>query len=356
MSQSLPPQRDQDIPLPSERLRYKVAGSDFAEWFIKSGRLSVLDLDNALASIGRSFGEFGDILEWGCGCGRILRHLPRLQAPGRVCGNDIDPEATAWVDQNMPWIETSLTAGLPPLPYPDDSFDLIYNHSVMTHLDATYQDAWLSELRRVIRPGGIITLTVAARNAFQMYLDGMPADSPHWTTQASKLHTEGLVYIDQDQWTDDFPDFYHTAFHDVPYVFNHWAKFFDVRSYIPRGALGYQDMVVLQKPLAGADLPRGYLDFVNARVADEAARPQRAEAGQAAAAQRVEELERSLDRLRQSAAEASQRAGLELLEEKARGDGLASQLQHVYASRSWLLTRPWRSVGGLIKGRGNKGG
>jgi hypothetical protein len=59
---------------------------------------------------------------------------------------------------------------------------------------------------------------------------------------------DGIVYISQDQWSADFPEFYHTSFHDVNYIFNHWAEFLDIRCYIPRGSLDYQDMIVLQKP------------------------------------------------------------------------------------------------------------
>jgi hypothetical protein len=56
-----------------------------------------------------------------------------------------------------------------------------------------------------------------------------------------------LYYTKDDQWGPDFPDFYHSAFHSTRYVFDHWSKFLRVAQYIPRGALDYQDMVVLRK-------------------------------------------------------------------------------------------------------------
>jgi Methyltransferase domain. len=237
---------DQNIPLPPPRLRYKVAGTEHEEWFAKSGRMSVEDLTRALAAIGRSFDEFNDVLEWGCGCGRILRHLPPPTAPKRLYAFDIDQEGLSWVNEYLPWVETSCTDGLPPLPYADATFDLIFNHSVMTHLDAAYQDAWLGELRRALKPGGIATLTVSGKNAFGKFLETLPADTR--ITYAENLRTDGIVYISQDQWSADFPEFYHTSFHDVNYIFNHWAEFLDIRCYIPRGSLDYQDMIVLQKP------------------------------------------------------------------------------------------------------------
>ena len=327
--------KETERPMPPSRLRYKVAGNDFIDWFERSGQLSVIDLERALASIGRSFGEFNDVMEWGCGCGRILRHLPEPKAPKRLYGNDIDQEAIDWVAANLPWVEISTTEGLPPLPYPDESFDLIYNHSVMTHLDERYQDAWLAELKRVLKPGGVVTLTVSGRNAFQMYLDTLPAEGLVRNTQSAALHTQGLLYIGVDQWTGDFPDFYHTAFHDVDYVFNRWSKYLDIRSYIPRGALDYQDMVVLQKPAPDSAGPGAYYDYLNRQPAG-----------------RLNELQQSvtsLQRERQSHEQALQRANDEAARSLALLREAEAKLQKVYDSRSWQMTRPWRLAGRVIK-------
>lgn len=234
-----------DVQIPPPHLRYRVAGTDNGEWFVTSGAKSLRDLDQALASVRVSYGDFKDILEWGCGCGRILRHLP--PSPGKLYGNDIDAEAIAWISAHMPWIETSLTDGKPPLPYGDGAFDLIFNHSVMTHLDVDYQDAWLAELARVLRPGGVVTLTVNGQHGFDQFCSSIPAGSPVRQQVADVFYARGQYYTKDDQWGPDFPDFYHSAFHSVAYIFDHWSKFLRVCQYIPRGALDYQDMVVLRK-------------------------------------------------------------------------------------------------------------
>ena len=46
------------------------------------------------------------------------------------------------------------------LDYPNQSFDLVYAFSVFTHLDIKAQKAWRDELRRILRPRGILLLTV----------------------------------------------------------------------------------------------------------------------------------------------------------------------------------------------------
>ena len=251
-----------DKALPPPRLRYKVTGGEDADWFIKSGKMSLQDLSRALAAIGRSFEEFNDVLDWGCGCGRMLRHLTPPLASKRLCGCDIDEEAISWVVEHLPWVEASCTGGLPPLPYCDASFDLIFNHSVMTHLNASHQHAWLGELKRILRPGGITILTVHGPHAFQKYLDALAPDAPDRATRATELHARGIVFITSDEWSSHFPDFYHTSFNEVSYIFDHWARFFDIRCYIPQGALNYQDLVVLERPADDRDLSRTYHEYV----------------------------------------------------------------------------------------------
>src|SRR5206468_8257505 len=53
------------------------------------------------------------------------------------------------------------TNGLsPPLAFGDASFDLAYALSVFTHLPEAIQHDWMDELRRVVRPGGFVLLTM----------------------------------------------------------------------------------------------------------------------------------------------------------------------------------------------------
>ncbi len=44
----------------------------------------------------------------------------------------------------------------PPLPHEDRQFDVVYALSVWTHLRANLQRAWMLEMRRVLKPGGLL--------------------------------------------------------------------------------------------------------------------------------------------------------------------------------------------------------
>lgn len=65
----------------------------------------------------------------------------------------------------MAWCEAKLAGQFrrtrlePPLPYGDAQFDLVYALSVFTHMHEENARAWLAELARVVRPGGLALLT-----------------------------------------------------------------------------------------------------------------------------------------------------------------------------------------------------
>jgi ubiquinone/menaquinone biosynthesis C-methylase UbiE len=99
-------------------------------------------------------------LDWGCGCGRIARWLaPEVAATGGdFLGCDLNPKLVAWCEKNLPgrYFPNGLR---PPLDLPDEAVDLVYAHSVLTHLTEPTAIAWLAEVRRVLRPGGLALLT-----------------------------------------------------------------------------------------------------------------------------------------------------------------------------------------------------
>ena len=101
------------------------------------------------------------VLEWGCGPGRLIRHLPSLLAdrPLQLCGADYNPDSIAWCRDHLPGIEFVENALNPPLPLAEGRFDVVYNFSVFTHLSQAVQLAWAQELQRVLKPGGLLICT-----------------------------------------------------------------------------------------------------------------------------------------------------------------------------------------------------
>ncbi len=102
-----------------------------------------------------------EVLEWGCGPGRLIRHMVDL-LPGMevsMTGADYNAESIAWCRQNLPGIRFVENDLNPPLPVPESRFDAIYSFSVVTHLSEAVQIVWVEELKRVLKPGGLLVFT-----------------------------------------------------------------------------------------------------------------------------------------------------------------------------------------------------
>jgi SAM-dependent methyltransferase len=98
------------------------------------------------------------ILEWGCGPGRLIRHMRDCLAAFEVTltGTDYNARSVAWCSQHIPGVSFAVNDFNPPLPFADATFDVTYNFSVFTHLSASSQLAWARELHRVLKPGGLL--------------------------------------------------------------------------------------------------------------------------------------------------------------------------------------------------------
>jgi SAM-dependent methyltransferase len=224
-------------------------------WFFESGRRSVAAIESALALTSRPLASFSEVLDFGCGPGRVLLWLRELAGAGvALWGTDIDARSIRWAREHVPWAAFAVNEPLPPLSFPDGAFDLVVNHSVFTHLDAHYQDRWLEELHRVTRPGAILLLSVNGPHAFSGFEREWRANGGDPAGARAELELRGIVYLRDDAWLGSaFPDFYHSAFHRPEYVLEHWGRFFEIRGYLPRHALGHQDVVVLER--RSGDLP-----------------------------------------------------------------------------------------------------
>ncbi len=238
--------REKMRPVPGPYLRFRVAGDYGIEWFHLSGRESRLAFERALTSAGRSLTDFRSVLDFGSGCGRILRWLDDLTPRAQLFGVDVDGAAVRWCKRHLPYARVQKTSPLPPLPFSDGTFDLIYSHSVFTHLDERYQDRWLSELRRVLKDGGFLLATVNGERPFRSFFDTNP-EHPGMIAYRETLTSSGFLFVSDDNWKGIFPDFYHSTFHTKEYVREHWSRFFEILGYHESAMLDLQDIVVLEK-------------------------------------------------------------------------------------------------------------
>ena len=178
------------------------------------------------------------IMELGCGSGRLLRHLRCIKG-ARLIGTDVEADKIAWCRAYLPGIEFYAHGIEPPITGLDDgTASLIYASSVFTHIPLATQEAWLVELRRILKPDGYLLVSVLNRQ----YMDEMLTPD-----QARQVEDNGhfeLTWEDDNvsvssQLTRQWDVFQSRA--ELNEVF---GRHFHLLDFVP----SHQDLLVLQKP------------------------------------------------------------------------------------------------------------
>jgi SAM-dependent methyltransferase len=127
--------------------RYYAGGRKTAEWLVDHWK-NHKNLENAM------------VLDWGCGPGRTIRHLPDILGAGcSVFGTDVNEKSIAWCQENIDNIDFSVNKLDPPFTYSGDKFDVAYAISILTHLSEAKHHSWLAEIKRVLKKDGIFFVT-----------------------------------------------------------------------------------------------------------------------------------------------------------------------------------------------------
>src|SRR5450631_4190233 len=78
------------LPIPPASLRFAVAGTASISWFLEAGALAFDSNRETLARNGVAVEKLGSVLDFGCGCGRVLRRWHSVAGP-TVSGCDYNP-------------------------------------------------------------------------------------------------------------------------------------------------------------------------------------------------------------------------------------------------------------------------
>ncbi len=236
-------------PVPPESL-IKLIGSPDASSYRSQGLKVFADITSAIRRYD-DLDRFERVLDWGCGCGRLLTHLVSAFPEKTFSGCDLVPQAIEWCRERFPKGRFESVQPHPPTPFPEGSFDLVIASSVFTHLDRDLQERWLDELSRVLQPGGLVIASVLGEYAYlRDRCSGWRSWIPMWPSSSSaRLRSRGILDQFRNNSLRDFVDssYYRNTYQDVHYTIGKWSKHFRIRAYIERGLDNYQDLLVMQR-------------------------------------------------------------------------------------------------------------
>ena len=141
-----------------------------AELFLWTGLCDVVELVGHFQRHSDRRGRVR-VLDFGCGCGRLLRFLHQIADEWDISGADVNDESVTWCRENLASLRVYRNSFTPGLPKELRDLDLIISLSVFTHLPETSARGWLSELSRALRPGGILLLTTHGARALETIRD-----------------------------------------------------------------------------------------------------------------------------------------------------------------------------------------
>jgi SAM-dependent methyltransferase len=162
--------------LPPRPLRDRVVGAQSGTAFVRSGLTDCRRIVACLRAAGFDPARGGDVLDFGAGCGRLLRHFAFFADACTFTALDVDREAVDWLGAHLGFATSRCIAPEPPVALASESQDAVYSFSVFTHLPEARQLAWLEELRRVCRPGAALVLTTHGARVEQIVREG---SAPH---------------------------------------------------------------------------------------------------------------------------------------------------------------------------------
>jgi ubiquinone/menaquinone biosynthesis C-methylase UbiE len=149
--------RHPDVKLPPDFYLYETFNLNYNK-FYTNGKPTAKWLVNHISEFKKL--ENLSILDWGCGTGRIIRHLPNIvENSNSFFGTDYNNKYVKWCSENLEGIQFKLNELKPPLDFNDNLMDVIYGISIFTHLSEKLHEDWMQELTRVLKKEGILLIT-----------------------------------------------------------------------------------------------------------------------------------------------------------------------------------------------------
>ncbi|HVZ53346.1 MAG TPA: class I SAM-dependent methyltransferase [Pseudolabrys sp.] len=211
--------------------------------FIEGGTRIFATIERTIAEFlpGRRIEEM-EILDFGCGVGRVaLPFFYKYKRPTACV--DLPKIYVDYLKGQIPGANPARSRNEPPLPYPDESFDVVYSISVFTHLNPEMGAAWLKEMHRLLKPGGLALLSTSSHAQLAWH---RIAREELWEGVSDEIfEAEGIVF--RGEFMKGMGGIYGCTVHTSEWVKANWSKVFTVKDTRVRAVGGTQDLNILMK-------------------------------------------------------------------------------------------------------------
>ena len=210
------------------------------------------------AALGAPIARDTTLLDFGCGWGRFLRFFWKDVAPANLHGCDVSTAILEVCRQTAVPGELARIFPGGSLPYPDAHFGAVMAYSVFTHLPEQEHRVWMNEFKRVVRPGGVVALTLEPRR-FLDFIASIPAnaDSPwhqglrRFVPQIPELRARvdagEIAYLPTGGGEELDASHYGDSVVPLRFIENYWGPEFQVRDYIDDPNRFWQAVLILQR-------------------------------------------------------------------------------------------------------------
>jgi len=203
-----------------------------------------------LARVGSSLDAVTRGLDFGCSSGRVVRVLQAAHPSAEWHGVDPNAGAIAWARVHLPGIEFRESAQDPPLDYPDETFDLVVAISIWSHFGEAAAVRWLHEMRRIVRPGGLLILSTHGLQSVAYYAATGERSGLQLDQIRRELYRRGFWFApefgEQGDWGVKHPD-WGTAFFTPEWLARLALPEWSIEFYAVGQNADNQDMFVLRR-------------------------------------------------------------------------------------------------------------
>ncbi|MEH2305905.1 methyltransferase domain-containing protein [Nostoc sp.] len=244
---------------PSDEIQISSVGST-AKHNLQEAFNFYCTIKNYLSSFGQILSSDSNVLDFGCGWGRIIRFFFKDVPVNNVYGVDVDEEMINLCRETVKYGKYNVVNSSPPSDLPSESFDLIYAYSVFSHLNEATHIKWIEEFSRILKPNGLLIVTTRSRS----HLDLCRSLRDQGSQQDS--HAQGLAnsFVDYHSALDAYDNgkflheatgggvsrpasFYGETLIPRSYVEREWTRFLMFRDFMYDSAVIPQAIIVMQK-------------------------------------------------------------------------------------------------------------